>query len=83
MLFRLSKKIVDALKHFGLNRFALRIGTDPVRTAMAIHRFSEVDWTKTKLEDGFCRMILGRAKYPTWKRSLCTLVSALVVQMLL
>lgn len=37
VLFRLTGKIVDAHKYFGLYRFALRVGTDPVRTALEIY----------------------------------------------
>lgn len=53
MLFLLSDKISDALKYCGPYQFALRIGTNAVQIALAIHRWSKMDWTKTTLQDGF------------------------------
>lgn len=53
VLFQFFDQLLDALKYFGLYRFALRVGTDPVRTALAIHQYSEIDWTKIALQDGF------------------------------
>lgn len=41
--FRLPDKSLDTLKYFGLYRFALRMGTDPVETAVVFHRCGEVD----------------------------------------
>lgn len=52
-MLRHSDKVVDALKCYDLYWFALRMGTDLVRTALAIHGCSEVDWTKSTLDDGF------------------------------
>lgn len=40
-------------KYFRFYWFTLRIITALVRTALAIHQFSEVDWTKTALNDVF------------------------------
>lgn len=42
-LFRLSKKILDALKYSGLYWFALPMSTYSARTVLAIHRSFEVD----------------------------------------
>lgn len=53
MLLRLSDKVVDVLKYFGMYQFALRIDADLVRTAPAILGCSEVAWFKMGLEDGF------------------------------
>lgn len=53
LLFWLPVKILDALRYFGLYKFACRMGTDPVLTALAFHRCGEVDWSKTAVRDGF------------------------------
>lgn len=53
ILFALSENIMDALKYLGLYRFALRMATDPVQTALAIYRRSGVDWTRVVLHDFF------------------------------
>lgn len=42
-----------ALKYFGMYRFTLRMGDDPLWTALVIQRCSEVEWTKMALDDGF------------------------------
>lgn len=49
----LRSKILAALKYFGLYKFAHRIDTDPILTAMASHGCSKVDWKKTAVRDGF------------------------------
>lgn len=41
-LFRLPVKIIDSLKQFAFYKFAYRMGADPVLTAEAFHRCSEV-----------------------------------------
>lgn len=41
-LLRLFNKILDVLKYFGLYKFALRMGTGPVLTAVAFHSCREV-----------------------------------------
>lgn len=45
-------KIFDALKYFVLYILPLRIGTDPVRTALEVHYCPDGDWTSTALQDG-------------------------------
>lgn len=42
-LFRLSNKILDGLQYFNLYKFAQCMGTYPVLTALAIHRFDRTD----------------------------------------
>lgn len=37
VLIRLSDKILDALKYFGLYKFALHMGNDPVLTALLLY----------------------------------------------
>lgn len=48
-----SVKILDALQYFRLYKLALRMGTDPVLTAMAFHGCSKVDWETTAVRYGF------------------------------
>lgn len=64
VLFLLSNMILDALKYFRLHRFAICMGTDPVRTGLAVHRRFEIDWTKTALyKIDLCRITSRRARY--------------------
>lgn len=51
LLFRLPSKILDAPKYFGLYKFASRLGTDTVLTAVLFHRCGERDWEKTAVQD--------------------------------
>lgn len=53
ILFRLPVKILDAIRYFGLYKFARRIGTAPVLAVILFHRCFEVKWEKTVLRDGY------------------------------
>lgn len=45
--------ILDARRYFGLYGSVLRMGIDPAPTVWAIHRSSEINWTKTEVQDRF------------------------------
>lgn len=49
----LSDKILDAPMYFGLHLFVIHMGTDTVRTALAIQSCSEICWTRMALQDMF------------------------------
>lgn len=51
LLFHLPVKILDAMKYFGLYKFVHRMGTDPVLTAMTLHRCCEGDREETAVCD--------------------------------
>lgn len=48
-LFHLPDKRLDALKYFGLYKFGLRIGTDPVMTFIGLRRCGEVFCGRTDI----------------------------------
>lgn len=50
--FQLSAKFLDTLVYFGLYKFALRMETDPVLTALTFMGCMEVDWDKKAAKDG-------------------------------
>lgn len=52
-LFWPYDKIFDAPNYFGQYRVVLCMGTDPVRTVLAIHRCLKFDCTKKMIQDGF------------------------------
>lgn len=49
ILFQLPDESFDALKYFGLYKFALRMGTDSVIMTMAFHRCVEVNSGRTAI----------------------------------
>lgn len=51
-LFRFPVKVLDAFKYFSIYKFALRLRTDLILTAMAFHRCCEVSWEMTAVHDG-------------------------------
>lgn len=51
-LLRLPDRTLDASKYFGLYKLTLRMGTDPVKKAMALNRSVEVNWRCTYVPDG-------------------------------
>lgn len=53
VLFRLSDKSLDARKYFSIYWSALYVSTDTLRTALTVHRCSEIDWMNTALQYGF------------------------------
>lgn len=53
LLFRLSATFLDTLMYIGLYTSALRMGTEPVLTALAFMRGTEVDWGKLATKYGF------------------------------
>lgn len=78
-MLRLSEKIVDELKYFGLYWFAQHMGTNPVRTALVIHRCTEVVWTKTALDDGSVSYEVEAGKKFDLEEEVIPLVGALVM----
>lgn len=53
ILFSLPDKLLGALRYFGINKIALRLGTDLVMTVAAFHRCKEVDWDRAVARDWF------------------------------
>lgn len=74
--FCLPVKMRNTLKYFGLYKFAQRMCTDPVLTAMAFHSCFEVNWEKTAVNDDFVSYDfstgevywLEKASVPAFKR---------------
>lgn len=64
VLVQLSDKILDACKYLFLYRFALQMGADPAWTVLAAHKCSEIDFTKTALQDGFLSYDIKNGKIP-------------------
>lgn len=53
LLFMLRSEVLDALKYFGLYKFASCVGSDPLLLVHGLHRSEEVDWDKKTVKDGF------------------------------
>lgn len=51
MLFHVLDNILDVLKYFGLYRFALQMGTDPIKTDFAFHRCRKFDLERMAVRD--------------------------------
>lgn len=51
-MFRLSNSVLDVFNFSGLYRFVLNMGTDPVRTSLAIHGCFKIYSMKSALQDG-------------------------------
>lgn len=62
LLYRLPGKILDALNYYGIYKFALRRGTDPLSTASEFLRCGEIYWEKTTVRDGFMSYDFRRDK---------------------
>lgn len=69
---------MDALRYFGLYRFAFCMDPGHVRIALMIYRCSEVDYRETDLEDGFVSYDFEERKMFDLEAGLCQLVNVLV-----
>lgn len=67
LLFSLASKILDTLKHIGLYKYTLRIGTDHVLMALVLHRCGEVDPWKTAVNIGPVSCEFQVAKSLAWR----------------
>lgn len=68
LLFRLPSKIFHALNDFGMYKFAILMRTDSVLTALAFHRFEEVDYEKTVVKARFFLMNFALVKSMVFAR---------------